>query len=114
MADVLIRGLDVPKNCATCNRDLAAAVNCIYTQRLVLPTEHDMNAGRHPACPILPIPEIHGRLIDADDLDVDEVYTTEYGFQNVVWADLVDSAPTIIPADEVFTMKFPATEGGTS
>lgn len=56
MADVLVRGLKVPKNCATCNRDLAAAVNCIYTQRLVLPTEHDMNAGRHPACPIHPIP----------------------------------------------------------
>lgn len=55
MPDVLVRGLDVPKNCATCNRDLAAAVNCIYTQRLVLPTEHDMNAGRHPACPLIRI-----------------------------------------------------------
>lgn len=46
------------------------------------------------------MPEIHGRLIDADDLDIDEVYTTEYGFQRVVWADFIDSAPTIIPAAE--------------
>lgn len=107
MADVLVRGLDVPKNCATCNRDFAAAVNCIYTQRLVLPTEHDMNAGRHPACPILPLQEQHGRLIDADAFlatirplcteDAQAACTLETVKQLMV--KRISSAPTVIPKE---------------
>lgn len=57
MADAIVCGLEVPLNCASCRTDLAVAVNCIYVQRIVLPTEHDMKAGRHPDCPIIPIKE---------------------------------------------------------
>lgn len=57
MSDAIVCGLDVPRNCASCRTDLAVAVNCIYVQRIVLLTEHDMNAGRHPDCPLIPLKE---------------------------------------------------------
>ncbi|MBQ8616360.1 MAG: hypothetical protein IJ418_02490 [Clostridia bacterium] len=48
---------------------------------------------------LIPVSD-HERLIDAGKLEKDEVYTSEYGFQEVVWASQIDDAPTIIPAEE--------------
>lgn len=55
MSAILIRGRKAPSCCASCNSELAAAVDCIYTKRLILPEEHDMRTGRHPDCPIIPV-----------------------------------------------------------
>ena len=73
MPDCLVRGLKAPRRCSECNNDLAAAVHCIYTQRLVLPEEHDMRSGRHPSCPIVQLPLSRGRVFilpasDGNDL----------------------------------------------
>lgn len=49
MADILIRGMEMPKNCMEC-----PFVICLNTK---------------DNCPLVPLPEGHGRLIDADELD---------------------------------------------
>ena len=81
-----------PRSCAECDRDLAYFAGCIYTQRLVLPSEHDMNVGRHHLCPLIELPP-HGRLIDADAL----VREWPHGF--VKTSDVIANAQTIIPAE---------------
>ena len=62
MADILIRGMEMPKNCEDCRLSYsdeygtticAACDDCAYSV----------------SCPLVPLPEGHGRLIDADALD---------------------------------------------
>jgi len=72
MADILIRRMNVPKNCEECSKDLAVAVKCVYTQRLVLPSEHDIRLGRHPDCPLTPFtqqePKITTNMYDQEEI----------------------------------------------
>lgn len=95
----IIKGKAAPNCCASCNRDLAAIADCVYTKRLVMPEEHDMRSGRHPHCPLVEIPA-HGRLIDADALSCcgKECYGCPY--ESCMLPDIVEDAPTIIPAED--------------
>ena len=50
-----------------------------------------------------PLPKGHGRLIDADYLDVEEIVTDDYSNNKelkVIIKEDLDDAPTIIPADK--------------
>ena len=50
-----------------------------------------------------PLPKGHGRLIDADDLDITTITTDDYSGNEVldiVLKEDVDNAPTIIEADK--------------
>ena len=50
-----------------------------------------------------PLPKGHGRLIDADYLDVEEIVTDDYSNNKelkVILKEDLDDAPTIIPADK--------------
>ena len=51
---ILIKGMEMPKNCTECH------ARC----RLYL----NGRKFRHPDCPLIEIPTLHGRLIDADAL----------------------------------------------
>ena len=77
MADILIRGMEMPKNCEDCRLSYsdeygtticAACDDCAYSV----------------SCPLLPLPEGHGRLIDADACHSPEDLNNE---------------PTIVPAE---------------
>lgn len=90
---VLIRGMEMPKNCAECPVG--------WCNNLILFSKCDKRADN---CPLVELPEKHGRLIDADKLIADrgKWYTeegTEEGFIGTV-KDLVDSSPTVIEAAE--------------
>lgn len=61
-----VKDLKIPRWCAECDRDLAAAVGCVYTKRLVLAGEHEPRSGRHPDCPLLPLPS-NVQLISLND-----------------------------------------------
>ena len=103
---VLIRGMNIPKNCNSCLFD--DGVHCMAYPRsedLV----YDISDGKPNWCPLVPVPP-HGRLIDADALrelyeewendkaagiDIDKCHVpTPVIRQNI------DDAPTIIPAEE--------------
>lgn len=83
MADLVFRGMEMPKSCMDC-----PLVVCLNTK---------------DDCPISPLPEGHGRLIDADALllDAGEVFEvcgdgfTISGFSR----EQIENAPTIIPAE---------------
>lgn len=86
----IIKGKAAPNCCASCNRDLAAIADCVYTKRLVLPEEHDMRSGRHPRCPLVALPA-HDRLIQ--ECDVACVIERMIGY---IDADMVERMKTYI------------------
>ena len=91
---VLIKGMDMPTNCADCK--VRIAIGCCGN----LP--HNM---RMPNCPLGEVPTPHGRLIDADALGIGkakrEVFNVpEYadGWNSAV--ELIYNAPTVIESGE--------------
>lgn len=78
MADLVFRGMEMPKNCMDC-----PLVVCLNTK---------------DDCPIFPLQEGHGKLIDADELMnrargcLDELTMLSVEF-------LVNGSSTIVPAE---------------
>lgn len=76
MADIIIKGMEMPKTCCRCdlkiydaeirwdengNEQIGAWV-CKRTREII------WNTRRGENCPLLPLPEGHGRLIDETEL----------------------------------------------
>lgn len=69
---VLIKGMQIPKNCSDCplNYDM---MSCMITgtrwwsDTMVL-MDFDCQESRLYDCPLVELPEHHGRLIDADEM----------------------------------------------
>ena len=87
MADVVIRGMDMPEDgCFRCWMD-----NYCFKRGYG-------KFGNNGACPLFPIPEGHGKLIDADELMnrargcLDELTLLSLEF-------LINGSNTIIPAE---------------
>lgn len=111
---ILIRGMEMPKNCSDCplNHD---QMMCIVTgtrwwsDTMVL-MNFDSDKERLPDCPLTEIKEPHGRLGDLDALIKDlAVYrgghNEGYGFDGGMYEaynnsiELVEDAPTVIEAE---------------
>ncbi len=65
MADLIIRGMDTPKSCFDCvtKHSFFRDLHCSKLEGMsgfVGPLPHTND--RHPDCPIVPLPEGHGRL----------------------------------------------------
>ena len=95
---VIVRGTEMPKNCALCKFRGAGETWCPFTSREVpgntIPED----------CPLGHVPP-HGRLIDADALaQLFKEKATEHGgiggIMVAMAAGCIDAAPTIIPAEE--------------
>ena len=58
---------NIPKNCSKCpQRTLYHGINvCLAADKMKVSTS---NKSRHENCPLVEIPTLHGRLIDADEL----------------------------------------------
>lgn len=97
--NILIKGMDMPPNCCQCpvNMDVCKRG---YKYLLAHPELYDKRADD---CPIASVPP-HGRLIDADAFERQNVYFWNRDFVNSkcseTLADLVNAAPTIIEAEE--------------
>ena len=69
---VIVKGMKMPENCWECVKTgLNIAISifggmCPFCERIR--TDHDMQTGRHPECPLGAMPDKHGRLVDADEL----------------------------------------------
>ena len=101
MADVLIRGMEIPKNCATCSLWTYKGIYCEGYK-----TADYNNPNRHLSCPLIEVPD-HGRLVDADALDktmqfIGEAEAQIYGSQSWGFAMKCRKAlcdtPTVIQA----------------
>lgn len=110
MADILIRGLDMPDGCHHCRfsyldegetngGEPCSVIMCSAMEQGTNGAEYD---GNRPFwCPLLPLPEGHGRLGDLDAL-MNNIGDVPY--KGSVKRVLM-SAPTIIEADLEWKMK---------
>ena len=55
--------------------------------------------GLHPNCPLIPVPAPHGRLGDLDAL-CEKVTPSELVYGEIIYAEDIIDAPTIIPKEE--------------
>jgi len=85
---VLIKDMQMPKNCAECPVALSGKycrINHTYTTFINIPFRPDH-------CPLMELPEHHGRLVDAE-------YLKKHAAEWLSTYNLIDSAETIIEAE---------------
>ena len=103
---VIIHGLDMPKSCDECRLFNECWCMALGIENWRKSYNKPPEGERLPDCSLVPLPEGHGRLIDADrlfevmgqDADrwiVDEVSMIET--DDVL--DAIQNAPTVVPAE---------------
>ena len=106
MADVLIRGMEMPSGCNSCPLCMIVDADCtdgtLYYGCRLLKKAVDIRPDRLPDCPLIELPP-HGDLIERD-------YITriiggfslhwEYGDGVSDCWNAIMTAPTVIPADK--------------
>ena len=111
MADILIRGMEMPKTCCQCDLknydpeirwdengiEQIGAWVCKRTREIIWNTQRGEN------CPLVPLPEGHGRLIDAEAyVDYMQNRYDNNEITNGDWIDFrlsLKDQPTIVPAE---------------
>lgn len=104
MADILIRGMEMPDGCHNCGfsyfdkgetngGELCTVLMCSIINQGTNGADYD---GNRPSwCPLVPLPEGHGRLIDAEAIMTN---IGEVPYKGSVRRVLM-SAPTIVPEE---------------
>lgn len=96
MADIVIRGLEMPNNVFDCPLNSFGICNLSQDE-----THCDCIGDSRPEwCPLVPLPEGHGRLIDADAFC--RFVANNSRIDGIIAAGIisyVNSAPTIVPAE---------------
>ena len=111
---IIVKGMKMPENCWECvETDLNIAISvfggmCPFCEKIR--TDHDMQTGRHPECPLGALPDHHGRLGDLDALCEDLLErwsvaeTRKEELIKAVMADVVTPIiacqPTIVEAED--------------
>lgn len=97
---VLIKGMEMPENCFDCPF-MYGRKYCLSNSKIEFnDPEYSELKRRYDGCPLVPVPEPHGRLIDADKLksywepDHSRYFDADY------FIHTIDAAQTIIPASE--------------
>ena len=88
---VIVRGMDMPETCDSC--DFCECDDTGYYCGIATETGRilvDVRKCRRDDCPLSPLPDEHGRLIDADALLEKAPELHEY---------LATLAPTVVPAE---------------
>lgn len=100
---ILIKGMEMPKVCidngwyGNCPLDRTWCAQRFAPEGSTNGSVHKDQWNKLPSwCPIVPLPEKHGRLIDADKLLKEEQVINRF---HVVSACDVIMAPTIVPAE---------------
>lgn len=95
---ILIKNVQMPKNCSDCplNYDM---MSCMITgTRFWSDTlmDFDCQESRLYDCPLVEIPDKHGRIIDEDEIIIPSLSSWA---DQVIVADAIQDAPTVIEAD---------------
>lgn len=95
---VLIRGMDMPKNCNECKFcwDSLGERFCFLNGHIMF----DINSGieKHPDCPLVEVPTPHGRLIDSSMAYQETLPYAERTRKMIL--KVINSLPTVIEAEE--------------
>lgn len=106
MGVYFIKDMEMPARCVECRLSTLYSTKERPLCRLLMKymTYEEWKAKRLDNCPLIEVPEPHGRLIDADALKVSLVYAKETAKWLVPLLRtvliIVDKMPTIIPASE--------------
>jgi len=105
---VLVKGMEIPKNCWECPCDYGAFGECVCG--LTEKSTREFREKRRDDCPIfLRVPAPHGRLIDAsEEIQVqmyddqhEDFYQEKMTIDDLLSQSWIDAkAPTVIPAEE--------------
>ena len=103
MADILIRGMEMPKSCDECRLFNESWCMALGVENWRKSYNKPPEGGRLPDCPLVPLPEGHGRLIDADAL-IENHFSDEHRIAlspaNKLWMRrIIKGEPTIIEAE---------------
>ena len=90
---ILIRGMEMPNHCGECGIEW-----CERWKRLIVAGMPSAKA-RPEGCPLVPVPP-HGRLGDLDKIENEIAQLSPEGYTTGMIRLILDSAPTIIPAEE--------------
>lgn len=93
---VIIKGMEMPKNCMECDLHFTARgldEECIFSNDTV----EDCTERRLYRCPLVEIPTPHGRLIDADYINGSGLIEWQ---KSIVKAE-ISQAPTVVEAESV-------------
>lgn len=94
MADIIIKGMEMPKTCFECPFMFARRYCCANFRLDLYQGDYEELKGRIAGCPLIPVPD-HGRLIDAFD-----TVKTLCDKGLYMHAEIVSDMPTIIPASK--------------
>lgn len=108
MSDIVVKGMEMTSECRFCplcrpNYYLKKVI-CSVTKELLVEGDASLEQGyRSKLCPLVELPEKHGRLVDADALiaKYGDWYTeegTETGFIGTIGMLLKD-VPTVVEAE---------------
>ena len=100
MADILIRGMEMPKYCSGCplQKDNLYTGHLFCMPRLEL-IHVNFSTGRDDFCPLVPLQKGHGRLVDADALVADTSFFDGDDWYYGYSAKQIQNAPTILEAE---------------
>ena len=89
---VIIKGVEIPKNCWEC----PCVASDGYGWFCNLDDEYrDVCDGRPDWCPLVELPEHHGRLIDADKID----FNMTNAIYRRIAEETIAEAPTVLEAE---------------
>ena len=98
---ILIEGMEMPKSCERCFIKPGYCPAIIKRMKSDVPGYTWIPANyRHEDCPLIEVPEPHGRLIDADAIPYKKIMYDDDDFYYGVTKPYIDRIPTVIPASE--------------
>lgn len=105
---VLIEGIEMPKSCGNCYMFSFLSDSCRITNHVTEEMNDKMFDRRFDDCPLIEVPELHGRLIDTKQLkETLDYYIREAGWSDEInkalsWVkdEFIDAEPTVIPSSE--------------
>lgn len=101
---VLIKGMEMPTSCDSCRIMEFEDTNCVeefYCGCPIVFKAHPQGVDHRPDyCPLIEVPEPHGRLIDADAIPYKKIMYDDDDFYYGVTKPYIDRIPTVIPASE--------------
>lgn len=113
MPDILIRGMEMPDGCHHCrfsyldegetnDGEPCTVIMCSAMEQGTNGAEYD---GNRPSwCPLVPLPEGHGKIIDADaiwrNMTDDQGWVFQWGLaSDLELFEILEAAEAIVPAE---------------
>ena len=104
--------MEMPKSCRKCMISQPDGCGWICPIIESKPIVDGRVNSRHPHCPLVPVPEPHGRLIDADEFD-ERIRQAGGMCEEELTEDFKDGVQTVLAMLKTQTTIIPAEEGET-